>query len=410
HRAPFTARRQRDEDLHFEANKRRYQDKFCGRRLRGERGPYRSHCRGGACPNFAPPELLAASAENPPAENPPAENLPAENLPEPTAVITLPMVSASSASPEPVLSCIMPTYNRRTYLPLALRCRLRQDSPWAELTVVDDGSDPVGDCLPSAPRIRYVRLNRRLSIGAKRNLACEQARGDAIVHWDDDDWYPPHRLRVQAEALRDRGAEVCGTSQLFYYDAAAARAFCYQYTGQPGSWVAGNTLAYRKSYWTRNPFPDIQVGEDTRFLWSGRPRALCDLADASLCVAMIHGANSCAKNTAGSCWQPCPETRLADLLGDDLTAYRAAAGCATSAAEHAPAAAPPPPLVSCIMPTYNRRAFLPLALTAFANQDYPNKELLVIDDGTDPVRDLVEGRVGVHYIPLPSRTSIGGKR
>src|SRR5262249_52940257 len=54
YRAPFTVRRRREEALRFEASKRRYQDKFCGRRLRGERGPYRSHCRGDACPNFAP--------------------------------------------------------------------------------------------------------------------------------------------------------------------------------------------------------------------------------------------------------------------------------------------------------------------------------------------------------------------
>src|SRR5205823_462641 len=169
-------------------------------------------------------------------------------------------------------------------------------------------------------------------------------------------------------------------------DAAARRAWRYQYTGQPGSWVAGNTLAYLKSYWARNPFPDMQVGEDTRFLWNGRPQVLCDLADPSLCVAMIHGGNSCSKNTAGCCWQPCPETRLAELLGDHLAAYRAAAGRAAVATAHALAAEPlRSPLVSCIMPTYNRRPFLPLALDAFHNQDYLNKELLVIDDGTDPV-------------------------
>src|ERR1700752_5188783 len=53
HRAPFTARRRSDEARYFEASKRRYQDKFCGARLRGQKTDYRSHCRGDACPNFA---------------------------------------------------------------------------------------------------------------------------------------------------------------------------------------------------------------------------------------------------------------------------------------------------------------------------------------------------------------------
>ena len=95
----------------------------------------------------------------------------------------------------------MPTFNRRSYLPQAIRCFLRQDYPNLELIVVDDGSDPVRDCVPEDERIRYVRLDGKLKIGAKRNLACGLARGEFIVHWDDDDWYPPHRVSAQVGAL-----------------------------------------------------------------------------------------------------------------------------------------------------------------------------------------------------------------
>jgi glycosyltransferase involved in cell wall biosynthesis len=47
------------------------------------------------------------------------------------------------------------------------------------------------------------------------------------------------------------------------------------------------------------------------------------------------------------------------------------------------------PLASCIMPTYNRRHFVPNALRYFCRQDYPHKELIIVDDGTDAVGDLV---------------------
>jgi glycosyltransferase involved in cell wall biosynthesis len=47
------------------------------------------------------------------------------------------------------------------------------------------------------------------------------------------------------------------------------------------------------------------------------------------------------------------------------------------------------PLASCIMPTYNRRHFVPQAIKYFLRQDYPHKELIILDDGTDKIRDLV---------------------
>jgi glycosyltransferase involved in cell wall biosynthesis len=304
----------------------------------------------------------------------------------------------------------MPTYNRRAFVPHAVHGFLRQDYPHTELVILDDGTDPIADCLPDDPRLRYVRLDRRATIGAKRNWACTEAHGDILVHWDDDDWYPPWRLRVQVRALRDRGADVCGSSRVFYYDAAGDRAWLYQYSGAAGTWVAGNTLAYSRSYWMRRPFPDLQVGEDTRFLWDGPPRDLCDLTEAALCVAMIRPHNASPKDTRGGCWQPRPTAQVYELLGDDLPRYRAALGATLPQSPGSSSDGGELPLISCIMPTYNRRRFIPLALEGFLAQDYPHKELLVIDDGSDPVGDLVEGLPGVHYLRLPARTSIGSKR
>ncbi len=55
-------------------------------------------------------------------------------------------------------------------------------------------STPVGDLVAGVPGVRYLQLPQRASIGAKRNLACAEARGELIAHWDDDDWYAPARL------------------------------------------------------------------------------------------------------------------------------------------------------------------------------------------------------------------------
>jgi hypothetical protein len=65
----------------------------------------------------------------------------------------------------PWVSCIMPTANRRRFVARSLACFFEQDYPNCELVVVDEGADRVEDLMPSNARIRYVALDRRMSIG-----------------------------------------------------------------------------------------------------------------------------------------------------------------------------------------------------------------------------------------------------
>ncbi|MCP4215047.1 MAG: glycosyltransferase, partial [bacterium] len=92
------------------------------------------------------------------------------------------------------VSCIMPTYNRRSFVPKTIEYFLRQDYPNRELIIVDDGTDAIEDLVPQDPRIRYLGLTKKHTIGAKRNLAITNARGQIIIHWDDDDWMATHRI------------------------------------------------------------------------------------------------------------------------------------------------------------------------------------------------------------------------
>ena len=68
--------------------------------------------------------------------------------------------SAAAPQPDgsPLVSCVMPTFDRRSFVPQAVRYFLRQDYPAKELIIVDDGPEPVSDLLPPDPRIVYHRL------------------------------------------------------------------------------------------------------------------------------------------------------------------------------------------------------------------------------------------------------------
>src|SRR3712207_2410530 len=92
-----------------------------------------------------------------------------------------------------LVSCIMPTADRRRFTERAIRYFDRQDYRNRELVIVDDGQSPIGDLVGGHPRVHYIRLDQRMRVGTKRNLACLQARGEVIAHWDDDDWYGPQR-------------------------------------------------------------------------------------------------------------------------------------------------------------------------------------------------------------------------
>jgi glycosyltransferase involved in cell wall biosynthesis len=229
-----------------------------------------------------------------------------------------------------MVSVIMPTADRRSFLPAALKCFLSQDWPERELIVVDDGTDPVHDLIPAAGgRFRYIRCGGRRTVGEKRNIACREARGEFIAHFDDDDWSAPHRLRLQVEALKHGGAEVCGTDRPLYFDIVNRRALRYVYPRNLRPWVSGNSLCYRRSLWEKNPFPNLDVGEDARFLWRVAPSAVLRL-EGDFLVATAHARNVSPKDLHGARWKPEPLEIVRALIGplmDELTSAVGASNC-----------------------------------------------------------------------------------
>jgi glycosyltransferase involved in cell wall biosynthesis len=70
------------------------------------------------------------------------------------------------------------------------------------------------------------------------------------------------------------------------------------------------------------------------------------------------------------------------------------------------------PFVSVCTPTFNRRPFIENMIACFDSQDYPKDrmEWIIIDDGTDPIEDLVGGHPNVKYFRYTNKLSLGKKR
>jgi hypothetical protein len=70
------------------------------------------------------------------------------------------------------------------------------------------------------------------------------------------------------------------------------------------------------------------------------------------------------------------------------------------------------PFVSVCTPTFNRRPFINAMIACFNNQDYPQDrmEWIIIDDGTDPIEDLVASHPRVKYFKYDTKMTLGKKR
>ncbi len=109
----------------------------------------------------------------------------------------------------PVVSVLLPTYNRPDFLKDAIASVVAQEMTRWELLVINDGGTDVGDIVESFAdsRIRYFNDTTNRGKSVRLNFGLRTAKGRYIAYLDDDDiWYPTH-LRLLAGVL-DENPEV----------------------------------------------------------------------------------------------------------------------------------------------------------------------------------------------------------
>ena len=181
--------------------------------------------------------------------------------------------------------------------------------------MLDDGEDAVGEDAVG---------DRRLPLGAKRNVGCAARNGELIAHWDDDDWIAPNRLSSQVQQLLQSDADVCGAGELLHYGLDTGEAWLYRRSPHERPWVAGGTLLYRRDAWARTPFSEIDVGEDEDFIARQLAERIHAAFDHSFYIALIHRGNTSRKRLADPHWQRCPFDDVSRLLAADRHFYAAA--------------------------------------------------------------------------------------
>ena len=105
----------------------------------------------------------------------------------------------------PLISVIIPTYNRAHLLGRAIQSVLKQSFSAFELLIIDDhATDNTAQVVAQwdDPRIQYLRLAENRGSSAARNCGIRAAKAEFITFLDDDDELLPDALVALYQALR----------------------------------------------------------------------------------------------------------------------------------------------------------------------------------------------------------------
>jgi phenolic acid decarboxylase len=168
----------------------------------------------------------------------------------------------------PLVSVCTPTFNRRPFIPIIIKCFENQSYPKdrIEWIIVDDGSDNVEDLFINVPQVKYFRFEEKMTLGKKRNFLNEKAKGDIIIYMDDDDYYPPDRITHAVETLQNSPNALCaGSSSMFIYFKHINKMLLFGPYGPNHATAA--TFAFKKELLKITKFDEnSSVAEERKFL------------------------------------------------------------------------------------------------------------------------------------------------
>jgi glycosyltransferase involved in cell wall biosynthesis len=168
----------------------------------------------------------------------------------------------------PFVSLCTPTFNRRPFFDIAIRCFQHQIYPKErmEWIILDDGTDKIEDKVKDIPQVRYFSYNDKMTLGKKRNLIHEKAKGDILVYFDDDDYYPPERVSHAVETLvKNPEYKIAGSSEMHMYFKHNKN--MYQFGPYGPNHATAATFAFRKELLRETTYNEnASLAEEKEFL------------------------------------------------------------------------------------------------------------------------------------------------
>jgi glycosyltransferase involved in cell wall biosynthesis len=196
---------------------------------------------------------------------------------------------------KPFVSVVTPTYNRRKFLPAMIECYKSQTYPKdrMEWIILDDGTDCVKDIFEGLkiPNLKYIRLESKLLIGAKRNILNKEAIGDIVVAMDDDDFYSEERVsHVVQKFSQNPKVELAGASEIYMYYTDNKK--IYKFGPYSPTHATNGTLAYRKSYGKAHLYDETVRNAEERSFLENYKHPMIQLDTFKVMLVLSHSENT----------------------------------------------------------------------------------------------------------------------
>ncbi|HOD35758.1 MAG TPA: glycosyltransferase [Syntrophales bacterium] len=299
---------------------------------------------------------------------------------------------------DPEVSVIMAVHNGERYLEKAVKSILSQSFQNFELIIIDDAStDRTAELLAAYndPRIITHKNGKRRGPAGSRNRAVQLARGRYLAIMDADDFSLPHRLAMQVEFLKNK-TDIALVGSSFYEigEDDQIRSFVSVLTDHqalyPGllnqNWFGHSTVMIRK-----DAMAELN-GYDERFKYAH---------DYELFIRMSERYKLANIAEPLCCWRSSPESISNKKKNEQQYYARLAVSEAKKRRQEKTGPSVSEPLVSVIVPTYNRPDMLDETLKSVLRQTFKDFEIIVINDGGADVEDRLKtlNTAGnIHYV------------
>lgn len=197
----------------------------------------------------------------------------------------------------PFVSVVTPTYNRRRFIPTLIKMYENQDyrKDRMEWIILDDGQDKVKDLFDEAskriPNLRYIALEEKLLIGAKRNRLNKEAKGEIIVAMDDDDYYPSCRVSAVVTAFKNKPKiELAGSSEIYLYYSDIQK--IYRLGPYNANHATNGTMAWRKLYALTHSYDETVTHSEERSFLEDYKYPMIQLDPFKVMLVMSHSENT----------------------------------------------------------------------------------------------------------------------
>ena len=231
---------------------------------------------------------------------------------KPAAAVGTPFpVRLGAAADLPPVALLTLTHNRPQWFANMATNVLQCDYPAEKLTwvVVDDS--PAGGRVDEQVmrfqsknphiRVRYVSVPTKMTIGAKRNKACDAAGTEATVFvmMDDDDHYPKQSVALRVAYLKSlpeaAACVYCATIPMYHCGKYISAMNVPPLLLSPAERVSEASLAFTRAFFEAGRFKDdVSVAEGEGFL-AGRIEQTREIPPDGVLVSFLHGNNATSR-------------------------------------------------------------------------------------------------------------------